>query len=134
MKKIYICGLVSTVLTFCINPSHKTYAADFTSMKCVAQVASNKTDWNAKCGKISVSGKSTCINMPGDKPYATTGIFQLSNNNDRLDCWCKMTSPNESAWIFLGAYPSASDCDNNCMDNCAVHMQLSQEFRKAFTQ
>ena len=52
---------------------------------------------------------------PEDSLGGRTG--QDADGNDRIYCWCKMTHPASSRWVFRASL-SVSDCASLCADRC----------------
>lgn len=70
-----------------------------------------KSGWIAELGGLFWAG---C-------PYAAGGNDAKSNYQGRRDgnyCWCKITRPFESEWVYLYIYNA--DCATNCASECAV--------------
>ena len=84
-----------------------------------------------------IYGLSTCLSAAeGGKPSGSMGVYtndkgqmlpqdealagrtgQDADGNDRGYCWCKMTHPAYSRWVFVSSY-SASRCASNCARDC----------------
>ena len=88
----------------------------------------NKT-WEVVTSYGTVSGLAVCNSTPGtykgatntDFPMATTGIY----------CWCKITSPATSQWVFSiegdVGYQSDSICASDCANHCSVYIGHSEK-------
>ena len=52
-----------------------------------------------------------------------------ANGNERKYCWCRMTHPLSSHWVFVVSYPS---CVSNCANGCGYNITntTAQAFRK----
>ena len=99
-----------------------------------------------KYGRIY--GVSTCLSAAeGGKPSGGQGSYtndkgqmlphddalagrtgQDADGNDRGYCWCKMTHPMSSRWVFTNSY-SVSFCASNCANDCS-HSHLSAILRR----
>ena len=87
-----------------------------------------------------IYGVSTCLSAAeGGKPSSGMGVItndkgemlpddealagrtgKDADGNDRGYCWCKMTHPASSRWVFFYSY-SASNCASNCANDCGRH-------------
>ena len=97
-----------------------------------------------------IYGLSTCLSAAeGGKPSVGMGSYtndkgqmlpnddalagrtgQDADGNDRGYCWCKMTHPMSSRWVFNVLY-SASNCAASCTDKCGNHAQYHVPLRGA---
>ena len=88
-----------------------------------------------------IYGVSTCLSAAeGGKPSGSQGVYtndkgqmlpqdetlagrtgQDPDGNDREYCWCKMTHPAYSRWVFNVSY-SASTCASMCTDICGSYV------------
>ena len=102
---------------------------------------SNATEWTwwTSFAYGRISGDATCLSAAeglgrttgmgayyGTGEYANTfidvepGLHGTdSDGNERKYCWCKMTHPFFSHWVFCSAYPSASNCVSSCASYCS---------------
>ena len=82
--------------------------------------------WKAIFPYGNLSGIAVCND--------TGGTFGVSSNNEQYEtggvkCWCKMTHPAVSRWVFRGSYSSASDCADYCARGCGDGVRDSSVFR-----
>ena len=116
--------------------------------KCVALNSSNTTctsrynqyeyhiDWAATC---TTNGVSTPISGIGVCSSTTSSIY--GETDVELDisstvkvnvyCWCKMTSPAVSHWLFRYWEGSAEYCARNCANLCSTGVWNMADFRSA---
>ena len=111
----------------------------------------NATEWtwwtSFEYGRIS--GDAACLSVVeglgrttgmgayyGTGEYANTfidvepGLHGTdSDGNERKYCWCKMTHPFSSRWVFSRAYASASDCVSDCARYCGTNVQINAALR-----
>lgn len=111
----------------------------------------NVTEWtwwgNFAYGRIA--GEATCLSAAeglgriyGQGAYYGTGDYAKtfieaepglkgtdSDGNDRKYCWCKMTHPVSSRWVFAVAYTDSSACAPDCVRNCGVYVHSSFSMR-----
>ena len=52
-----------------------------------------------------------------------------ANGNERKYCWCKMTHPASSRWVFSYAHASASHCVSHCASYCGNHVRILAAMR-----
>ncbi|MBP3316196.1 MAG: hypothetical protein J6L70_01170 [Alphaproteobacteria bacterium] len=79
-------------------------------------------DWSNACdvftgATIGVSGVSACSDRPGGEPI---GALTVSDNaTDNIYCWCMMTVPAVSWWVFAGE--NTTNCLHSCGYTCAEY-------------
>ena len=115
--------------------------------KCVA-LKSNTTcsstpeyyqiDWYATCTTtigsshkgVGITGISACSSTSGNTVGKTSErISTSSTTNNNKYCWCKMTSPVVSQWVFNNMEASNGGCIYSCSYNCAKYAQNNASFR-----
>ena len=77
---------------------------------------SNPGEWCVVFPDYTVSGKAVCNETSGTCAVASPS--EQSNSGGK-NCWCKMTEPSASRWVFLLSYSDASRCADVCSVNCA---------------
>jgi hypothetical protein len=84
-----------------------------------------------------------CSGGSGIKRFA--GISYCSSTNDGKSqnqqgdpgntkgkyCWCMLTNPAASAWVFQNAHDSAGNCSQYCANYCASYARILSVFRSA---
>lgn len=109
---------------------------------------SNYGDWGTMFTynnePVQISGISACssvneglssgdvaTNQSGiDADYATSGAGASANGNPPgANCYCKMTGPAVSRWVFRISDSSASDCAGHCADACGRRVRNGSDFR-----
>lgn len=108
-----------------------------TSTTCTTTMTgpTNALNWVATCNNatdgisgISVSGVAGCSNASG----GTSDTLSTSSTvNDNRHCWCKMTSPAVSKWVYMSLMSGYSDCATNCSYMCANQLKSDSTFRAA---
>ena len=81
-----------------------------------------------------VSGIASCNSLT-----STWGVAHPEYNNqiskgyqdDGLHCWCRMTSPVRSAWVYTQPKNSASHCAAGCANTCSILIHDYADFRTA---
>ena len=111
----------------------------------------NTTEWTwwTSFAYGRVSGDATCLSAAeglgrttGQGAYYGTGEYANtfidvepglhgtdSDGNERKYCWCKMTHPFSSRWVFSFARASASDCVSDCARYCGTNVQINAALR-----
>ena len=111
----------------------------------------NATEWTWWTGFAygRVSGDATCLSAAeglgrttGRGAYYGTGDYANmfidvepglhgtdSDGNERKYCWCKMTHPFSSRWVFNDANASASSCVSSCAAYCGRYVQANAAMR-----
>ena len=91
-----------------------------------------QSNWSATCDGVSVQGVAFCGSQSGNSVGATTdAVTTSSTSDDNRHCWCKMTSPAVSRWVFSYAITSAGYCANSCAYSCADRARYAASFRSA---
>ena len=97
----------------------------------------NVADWTSTCTTNGVStpikGIGICSANAGSTVGATATELEMSSTVDEnINCWCKMTSPAVSRWVFYSSFTSPLViCAQSCAANCARIVQASASFRSA---
>ncbi len=137
MKKqiIIIAGLVSVIMTPPASAVTKCVALN-SSTTCTSDDTQYRghTDWAATCTtngvSTPISGIGICSSTEGASRHATATELDMSSTVDEnLNCWCKMTSPAVSRWVFLVSSSSAGDCAMGCAFSCAFNARVIASFR-----
>ena len=90
--------------------------------------------WTTEFPYGTISGITSCNSITG-----TWGTAYSSNQNnitagyqtDGVQCWCRITIPVRSAWVFYHTYDSDSECASACTYACAYNGQNHSGFRTA---
>ena len=84
--------------------------------------------WTANLDYGDVSGISTCNSTSGS--WATAyPQYNFEQGTSGAQCWCKMTGPARSAWVYRDEHGSASDCAAHCAHYCAGNVRDSAAIR-----
>ena len=130
-SKILITGAI-----FCAITTTSAHAV----MKCVALNSSDTrcttvptqyeyhTDWAATCTtngvSTPISGIGICSSTDGSRTGATaTELDTSSNTDENKHCWCKMTSPAVSPWVFAYTPVEAASCFQLCARRCSDELR-----------
>jgi len=84
----------------------------------------------------TVRGISACLSSAYGKSRGGY-VADLHDNNELVvggetngeHCWCKMTHPAASLWVFARTYGSASDCARNCAYDCGYSVRNHSDMR-----
>ena len=93
-----------------------------TSGKCTeTNVTYKNVDAIVNCNGVSVSITTACAMTSGTADVTALDDITISSaapaNNTH--CWCKVTSPVTTKWIYRYAYGSNTTCAYTCVRGCA---------------
>ena len=89
-------------------------------------------NWSVTCNSLPVQGVAFCGDQNGVSLGATSdNITTIATSNANLYCWCKMTSPAVSRWVFVGSTGGSDYCANTCAAQCANFARSNAIFRSA---
>ena len=115
-------SVVTVVLDPSINGSSNTY--------------NNSTGtWKTVFSYGNVSGISTCVStaptgsMGSTKTTDGTPLVATGGETAGQYCWCKMTHPMSSLWVFHNDYGSAANCASHCTLYCGIHARNNAALR-----
>ena len=95
----------------------------------------NHTDWAATCTtngvNTPISGIGVCSSTQGERFQTATELDTSETADENLNCWCKMTSPAVSRWVFSDVYSSVGNCISLCARNCAGYVRLDETIQSA---
>lgn len=77
--------------------------------------------WAVKFSEYTIKGIATCNNSKTTPKQA--------NNTKGVYCYCQITSPANSQWVYLDIY-QGGNCAKICTSNCAVSIRDDQTYRK----
>ena len=142
MKKVLIVGLmllmpcVGGALTMCVRDDSLVVSLDQSIGGSGNGHNAAEMLWWTDFSYGRIYGEATCLSeAEGGKPSGSQGVITNSNGeklsqdipaglknkdadgNDRGYCWCRMTHPASSRWVFSNSY-SASNCASTCADLC----------------
>ena len=153
MKKVLIVGLmllmpcVGGALTMCVRDSSLVVSLDQSIGGTGNGYSVAEMLWWTNFSYGRIYGEATCLSeAEGGKPSGSMGVIINSNGemlsqdipaglknkdadgNDRGYCWCKMTHPAYSHWVFGKSY-SASGCASYCANCCGENAQGNAALR-----
>ena len=91
--------------------------------------------WKANFSYGTITGISTCSSvaptgvMGSTKTSAGTPLDAVAGDLSGKYCWCKMTHPMSSLWVFNGQSGDASACALYCTRDCGLRNQSGPAFR-----
>ncbi len=91
-------------------------------------------EWNATFPYGTVFGIATCVTTPSSAATDTlidadSGDIATGGERTGQYCWCQMTHPVNSRWVFRYAYGSVSDCGSNCALGCGRNVRYYSSYR-----
>ncbi|MDE6250846.1 MAG: hypothetical protein K2M34_04430 [Alphaproteobacteria bacterium] len=91
-------------------------------------------EWNTTFPYGTVFGIATCIGTPSGSATDTlidteTGDVATGGERTGKYCWCQMTHPVKSRWVFRDAYSSVAECRSICAFNCGHYVRYHTSFR-----
>lgn len=91
---------------------------------------SEKVDWKATCNNIPITGVGVCSSTAGSKIGQTADSIAVGNTTDvNTYCWCKMTIPAVSRFVYVSRMPSAAVCSADCALICVNNVISDASFR-----
>ena len=142
MKKVLIVGLmllmpcVGGALTMCVRDDSLVVSLDQSIGGSGNGHNAAEMLWWTDFSYGRIYGEATCLSeAEGGKPSGSQGVITNSNGeklsqdipaglknkdadgNDRGYCWCRMTHPASSRWVFNDLNP-ASRCASHCAYSC----------------
>ncbi len=137
-KHLLIAGLMCVAIIPPAAAVTKCVALNPNNTTCTYNQNFNTLDWSANCtanGKnVKITGVAGCSSQYGGTTgEASATISTSSNVNDNKYCWCKMTSPAVSQWVYFYFYmgPSATSCAERCATDCSNALNGNVYFMNA---
>ena len=131
-SKILIAGArLCAITTTGAHAVTKCVALNSSSTTCTSSYSQylEHTDWAATCTTNGVStpirGIGICSSTKGGTSTGATAT-ELDTSydvNENHNCWCKMTSPAVSRWVFNRSDLPAYECAGDCAYYCAIAVQ-----------
>ena len=91
--------------------------------------------WKVVFSYGNVSGISTCVSiaqtgsMGSTKTTDGTPLDATGGETTGQYCWCKMTHPMSSLWVYYKDYGLAVSCTQSCTNHCGVYLRESAALR-----
>ena len=141
MKKLIISSLIAM---FCASAGATTMCATDDTLAIVLDPVINGTasshntdlfEWSVTFSYGTVWGIATCVDTSG---ATNTAVEELRDSNGEIAtggeitgryCWCQLSHPAKSRWVFRYAFSSVAHCGSDCADNCSFHARINSAFR-----
>lgn len=94
-------------------------------------------EWNTTFSYGTVFGIATCVDTAGSSNQvvaelkSSDGTVATGGERSGRYCWCQMTHPARSRWVFLYAYGSVGDCRSDCARYCGSDVRYNSGFRSS---
>ena len=153
MKKVLFVFLlllipcVGGALTMCVRDSSLVVSLDQSINGSAYGNNASEMVWWAEFSYGRIYGEATCLSAAeGGKPSGSMGVItnadgvmlsqdipsglknKDADGNDRGYCWCRMTHPASSRWVFYSSF-SASRCASSCANGCGNDAQNNAALR-----
>ena len=87
----------------------------------------NTSTWNTTFPYGTIYGVAACLSVKGgSQGTINPDIDAGGGEKEGIYCWCRMTHPAYSHWVFLGGH---SDCATYCARNCGINAQNNAALR-----
>ncbi len=95
---------------------------------CSATFANNMSpDWAASCSDdVKIEGVSACSEMGRNIGETSNSITYAGDLFSNAQCWCKLTKPATSAWVFVRGFDDAMTCYESCNSACSDRNYLQE--------
>ncbi len=141
MKKLIISSLIAM---FCASAGAITMCATDDTLAIVLDPVINGTansfhrdlfEWSTTFSYGTVWGIATCVDTSG---APNTAVEELRDSNGEIAtggertgryCWCQLSHPAKSRWVFRNADSSVADCGWNCAFICGYYVRHYSAFR-----
>ncbi len=81
---------------------------------------------------INVAGPAICsYTPPTDGQYSQSDNVSTSEDEDLIYCWCRITEPFKSQYVFAYEYLYQAECENWCPNFCAQQITQNAKLRTA---
>ena len=141
MKKLIISSLIAM---FCASAGATTMCATDDTLAIVLDPLINGTanshntdlfEWSATFSYGTVWGIATCVDTSGAQ---NTAVEELRDSNGEIAtggertgryCWCQLSHPAKSRWVFQYASSSVAGCGSFCAADCGGNVRANSAFR-----
>lgn len=128
MKQIFITSIATIAaispaiaVTKCVNLNASAY--------CTAMADDSQSNWTATCGNVSIEGIGVCSAQFGSRGVSKSESISFNITAlDNIHCWCKMTGPVVSQWVYADSR-DANYCASECAKYCAKYIMEDATFR-----
>jgi len=122
---IFFCGAANASV-MCSSSDYVTVVLDPYVQGTTYTYNAAAMTWTTVFPYGNVSGVAVCND--------TGGSYGVASNDEQYEtggvkCWCKMTHPAVSRWVFYFSRSAASDCADGCAYDCGYHVRYDSDFR-----
>jgi len=129
---VVICGTTTTTnaTTMCVTDDNTSIILDPSKNGTASTSDSATNSWTVTFNFGTVSGIATCNSTGGAyaKAYPQYNFDNNYASSTGEYCWCKMTSPVRSAWVYVDR-SSVSNCTPNCASHCINEVRYNSTVR-----
>ncbi len=136
MKKLLILTAVGAILDAPAIAAQKCVVLDSNAEAISVDYKLRGTDWSVSFENVTVKGVGFCsLDAPTADEISQTLNFGYSGFSNRCNCWCRMTSPAVSQWVWSDEQCPASGvgggkaCMASCAAMCASSFRYPGDFR-----
>ena len=136
MKKLLFLTAVGALLTAPAIAAQKCVVLDSNAEAISVDYKLRGTDWSVSFENVTVKGVAFCSSKACTADSISQKVsFGYSDFSNRCNCWCRMTSPAVSQWVWSGEQCPASgvgggvNCMASCAAMCASSFQYPGDFR-----
>ena len=129
-----IIAMPAFATTMCVQNDNVAVVLDPTVAGTTYTYDNSLGRWDTTFPYGHVIGISACIRTSGSYGVAKSQL--KDDGNDVVGgevtgarCWCRMTHPAVSLWVFSYSYSSASECASICTGRCGAYVQARSDFR-----
>ena len=99
------------------------------------EVEFSTSQWGAICNNgnesIQINGSATCSDFESDGLYSKYKSITTDEEEDLIYCYCQITSPFKSQYVYTYEYMDTTECENWCPQFCANAAKNNDSFREA---
>lgn len=123
---IFITGNASAIIKCIGKPNN-----------CQQSYVDGTLNWQARCSGSSfalntIKGGFVCSSTPGNTRGEVKAELDTSNDsNDNKYCWCFLTVPAMSKYVYSHETSGGGECMYYCATNCSMNTQSYSTFRNA---
>lgn len=92
-------------------------------------------NWAALCDnstdELTVKGVGVCTDVEARAYTQAETLPAPEDADDAIGCWCRISNPFRSQYVFLRSYVYANECENWCASFCARDIVSNKPFRTA---
>jgi hypothetical protein len=137
---VVICGTTTTTnaTTMCVTDDNTSIILDPSIQGTDHTYNEAKKTLTATFSYGTLSGEARCTDIKGtfavaDSSYDFTNypVGTTTVDSSYKNCWCRITSPVRSAWVYGGTDDTATVCASTCTEYCSYAIQHTAGLRRA---